>query len=177
MKFYTWLDLNESNIRDLYRSTVNAFPRTRKRQHSVHEISLTALNFVPYQGVRTLFVKGSAYNDEKGTAYNPMILFKNVKYHSTREKNLAEIVASNGRNYFLEKLKLQQDVVLRCNCQDFYWRFNYEDYKDRSLYGTLRRKYEAKFDPGSTNPLELPGMCKHLIKLAQSLNDFDILEG
>lgn len=177
MKFNSWLELNESSLNDLYTSTVNAFPRTRKRQHAIHEISISDLHFVPYQGVRTLFVRSLAQNIEKGTEYKPMILFKNVKYHASRSGNLTEIIASNGRNYFFERLKLQQDVVLRCNCKDFYWRFNYTDKVDRSLYGTVRKKYEAQFNPGSANPLELPGMCKHLIKLAHSLYDYGIVEG
>ena len=176
MKFYEWLNLNESNLHGLYASTVNAFPRTTKRQHAVDEIDIKNMSFVPYQGIRTLFVKGVAKNIDKGTEHAPMILFKNVKYHNSKNQNLAEIVASNGRNYFFERLRGSQDVVLRCNCRDFFWRFNYEDFKDRSLYGRVRRKYEAKDNPGASNPKELPGMCKHLIKLVRHLNNAGLLE-
>lgn len=176
MKFHQWLDLKESNLEGLYLSTVNAFPRTTKRQHAIDEITIANLSYVPYQGVKTLFVKGLAKNEMKGTEYKPMILFKNVIYHNSKNQNWAEIVASNGRKCFFEKLNLRKEVVLRCGCNDFKWRFNFEDHRDRSLYGRVRRKYEAKINPGSSNPLEIPGMCKHLMKLVRSLYHNGILE-
>ena len=176
MKFNNWLELNESSLLGLYTSAVNAFPNTRKRQNSVNEISITNLSFVPFLGVRTLFVKGLARNELKGTEYNPMILFKNVRYYDSKNPHLAELSTSNGSKYFFERLNTNQDVVLRCGCQDFYWRFNYEDHIDRSLYGRKKRKYEAKINPGSANPRKLPGMCKHLMQLVRSLDNNGILE-
>lgn len=176
MKFYNWLELNESSLQGLYTSSVNAFPNTRKRQYSIGEITVQNLSFVPYRGVRTLFVKGLARNDIKGTEYSPMILFKNVRYYDSKNPYLAELSASDGRKYFFERLNTDQDVVLRCNCGDFYWRFNHEDHVDRSLYGRKRRKYEAKINPGSANPRKLPGMCKHLMQLVRSLDNNGILE-
>jgi hypothetical protein len=86
------------------------------------------------------------------------------------------MIASTGQKFFFEKLNLKKEVVLRCECNDFKWRFNFEDHRDRSLYGRVRKKYEAKINPGSSNPLEMPGMCKHLIKLVNSLHHNGILE-
>lgn len=176
MKFYNWVDINESTLKQLYSSTIKAFPKTTKRQHSIHEITVRNLSITPYVGVKTLFIKGMARNDLKGTEYSPMILFKNVRYNNSKNHNFAELFASDGRKYFFERLKTDQDVVLRCNCQDFYWRFNFTDHIDRSLYGRVRRKYEASFLPGSANPSKLPGMCKHLIQLVRSLDNYGILE-
>lgn len=177
MNFNDYLLIKESNLYDLYKSTVQAFPKTAKRQHAIDEIVIKQMNWLPYKGVKTLFVKGLAKNEGNGKEYNPIILFKKVNYHNSKDnRNWVEIVASDGRNYFFDKLNANNEVVLRCNCNDFYWRFNFEDRKDKSLYGTVRKKYEAKTNPGSSNPLELPGMCKHLIKLARSLNDAGILE-
>ena len=178
MEFYNWLSLHESNLQGLYSNTVRAFPRTTKRQYAIDEIKIIDMSWLPYKGVRTLFVKGLAKNEENGKEYKPIILFKNVRYKDSNDRNnLAEIDATDGRKYFFEKLSDQNDVVLRCNCNDFHWRWNYTDKLDKSLYGSVRKKYEAKEKPGSSNPLELPGMCKHLIKLAKSLNDANILEG
>ena len=177
MKFYDWKLLRESNLGELYDDTVRAFPRTTKRQHSIDEIEIVGLSCLPYLGVRTLFVKGTAKNEGNGKEYKPIILFKNVRYKESNDSRLwAEIVASDGRKYFFEKLSDRNDVVLRCNCMDFHWRWNHTDYIDKSLYGSVRKKYEAKERPGSSNPLGLPGMCKHLIKLAKSLNEARILE-
>ena len=124
---------------------------------------------MPYQGVRTLFVKGVATNLDKGTEYKPMILFKNVKYHESRSRNYTEIVASNnGRNYFFERLNDQNDILVRCNCMDFKYRFKYEDHLKRCLYGHKGAPYIGQ-GLWEANPYHLPGMCKHIIKLARIL--------
>ena len=176
MKFCNWMTLKESNLQDLYTSTVRAFPRTTKRQNSIDEINIASVSWTPYLGVRTLFVKGLAQNESNRKEYNPIILFKNVKYNDSKKQNFVEITASDGSKYFFQKLNNDNEVLLRCNCMDFTWRFNYEDKRDSSLWGKVRKKYEAKERPGSSNPLQLPGMCKHLIKLAKSLQYADILE-
>lgn len=176
MDFYKWVSLQESNLEGLYSDTVRAFPRTTKRQHSIDEIAILGLSATPYLGVRTLFVKGMAKNEVNGRDYSPIILFKGVRYLPSDRAGSAHITAGDGRRYFFERLSQRNEVVLRCNCKDFHWRWNYTDHLDRSLYGSLRRKYEASERPGSSNPLGLPGMCKHLIKLAKSLSDADILE-
>ena len=133
------------------------------------------MQLTPFIGVKTLFAKALATNTENGHEYNPMILFKNVSYHKNDDtKHLIEFMASDGKKYLFEKIK-NNDVLLRCNCNDFKWRFNFTDYTDHSLYGKLRTKYEAKFRPGSSNPKEMPGMCKHIIKFAKILNNSGIL--
>lgn len=170
-------NLKESSLLDLYQSTVAAFPNTRKRQHSVNTIRVQEVNFTPFLGMRTLFVRGSVSNEENGHAYTPIILFKNVVYHPQKDQDeWIELVASDGRNYVLEMLERNvNDILVRCNCQDFYWRFNYFDHEDHSLYGRKRKKYEAAISPGSANPNRMPGMCKHLIKLSAAIREAGIL--
>jgi hypothetical protein len=176
MRFNKWIILQESNLQDLYASTVQAFPLTTKRQHATDPIQIVELNWTPFLGVHTLFIKGTAQSGDN--QYNPVILFKGVSYHPTKDHHeWIEIVANDGRNYVFEKLNNTNEVLVRCNCADFSWRFNYFDHQDQSLYGRVRRKYEANTNPGSANPLEMPGMCKHLIKLAYSLNQAGILGG
>lgn len=182
MRFDRWIDchkcLNESSLNDLYQSTVQAFPRTRKRQHAVDPVKIVELTWTPYLGVRTLFVKGRADSGESGKEYQPMVLFKGVQYHPAKEnQDWIELVASDGRLYVFERLSYaDNDVLLRCDCADFKWRFNYYDHVDKSLYGSKRRKYESA-GGAPANPMEMPGMCKHLIKLVQSLDHAGLLEG
>lgn len=176
MHFQNWLLFKESNFQDLYTSTVNAFPKTTKRQHATDLIQIIELNLTPFLGVKTLFVKGVAHSEESGNQYFPMILFKGVNYHNSKDNPNWIDVANNGRNYILERIDTKNDVLVRCDCKDFYWRFNHTDHIDTSLYGRVRKKYEAKINPGSANPLEMPGMCKHLIKLMQTIGHIGILE-
>lgn len=166
----------ESTLYDLHQSAVDAFPRTTKRQHATDPIKIAQMEWTPFLGTKTLFVKGLAQNVVHGTEYHPMIQFKNVKYHNDRDAGgLIEIVASDNKPYLLEKLGAAgNDVLVRCDCGDFRYRFNYYDHIDHSLYGRKRKKYEGQ-GLWKANPLELPGLCKHLIKLSLSLKDAGIL--
>lgn len=175
MSFKNWIILNESNLLDLYKSTVKAFPETKKRQHAIDTIKITEIQWNPFLGVKTLFVKGFAENTETGKQYNPIIVFKNVEY-SKSANSPVELIASDGKKYSLEKISNENDVLIRCNCADFSWRFNYFDHQDKSLYGRVRKKYVAKNMPETANPLGLPGMCKHLIKLVKTINQTGLLE-
>ena len=166
--------LYENSLQGLFQTTIEAFPNTRKRQHAIDEIRIVKIDWVPFSGVKTLFVKGLAQNMQNGHEYNPMILFKNVSYNLKKENNV-QIATDDGKKYNFEKLT-DNDVLVRCNCKDFTWRFNFTDHKEESLYGRVRRKYEAIYNPGSSNPLELPGMCKHIIKLAKSIHSAGVLE-
>lgn len=159
--------LFESSIEDLYKSTVRAFPRTTKRQHAVDPIIMEQLRWLPFLGVKTLFIKGHARNENRH--YDTIILFKNVDY----TKKEVKITAIDGKIYNFGKLQIENtDASLRCTCPDFNWRFNYYNSLDKSLYGTKRSKYEGHGAPA--NPLQLPGMCKHLIATVQVLKDAEL---
>ena len=170
MEFKIWL---ESSFEDLYQSSVDAFPHTTKRQHVLVPIRVTDIKWTPYVGVKTLFVKGLAQNEDR--AYNPMIVFKNVKYHTQMSKNLI-VLNTEGKKYFLEQLSLDNnDVLLRCQCGDFHWRGNYPDHLDKSLFGSLRKKYESLGLRPPANPTNAPMMCKHIMKLGKVLKETGLL--
>lgn len=162
--------MNESSINSLYKSAVKAFPLTTKRQYAIDPIEIKEVSLTPYIGMKTLFVKALAINEDR--KYNPIILFKNVLYGKGKK-----IIGSDGLPYQISTLSLDEtEVLLRCPCKDFHWRFNFFDHLDHSLYGRKRSKYEAKYNPGSANPLELPGMCKHLMALTRNLKNSGIIE-
>lgn len=165
----TWA-FNEATLNTLYQSTVAAFPETTKRQFVTDSIKIVELSWTPYLGVRTLFIKGRAVNE--GRHYKPIILFKNVQYHETKDHpEIVELMIE--KKYYLEKLQYSKnDVLVRCDCPDFKYRFaDYND-KEKTLYGS-KPKYEAQ---GIVNPLELPGMCKHLLKMIDTLTHSGIME-
>lgn len=161
----------ESSVQDLYNSAVDAFPRTVMRQYATHPIVVTNLRWTPWVGMKTLFVKAIAQSE--GKEYNPIVLFKRVNY----DGNEVQITASDGREVSFDKLsEAKTDVSLRCNCPDFYWRFNYYNHLDSSLYGRKRAKYEAKGTGPPANPMEMPGMCKHLMKTIHVLGEAGIFD-
>lgn len=165
MSFKVWL---ESSINDLYDSAVEAYPNTEFRQHSVDPIKIVDLAIVPFKGMKTIFFKGLAQNEER--QYNTIIVFKEVDY----SKGI-KITATDGLIYELKPLSVStNDVFVRCGCLDFFNRFNFYNYVDHSLYGKKRKKYEGGEYPA--NPKEMPGMCKHLMSMARALRDSGILK-
>jgi len=173
MDFKKWI-LQEASLNDLYTSSVEAFPETTKRQHSTDTIKIASMKYTPYLGVKTLYVKGLAQNE--GKEYTPMILFRNVKYHPEKN-NKAFSLRAEGKVYYLESLSASKnDVLVRCNCPDFQWRFQHFNSKEKSLYGSDRKPYEAVFRPGTANPEESPGMCKHVMKLMKALDASELLQ-
>jgi len=170
------MDLIETTLHELYLSTIDAFPDTSKRQHSTNEIVITQLEWIPFIAMKTLRVKGLAQNKGNGHEYNPIILFKQVEYYDRVGRGIIEIADNIGKTYFLEKLKENEtQVLVRCNCNDFYWRGVHFNKLDKSLLGRDRKKYEAKYNPGSANPEEMPILCKHLMKLSKTLSGSGIL--
>lgn len=164
------MTINESSLSQLYDSTVAAFPTTVKRQHATHPVKIVKLESIPYAGMHTLYFKGLAQSD--GKEYNPMILFKKVLY----SENGISFIASDYKTYHVNPISFEQnDVAVRCDCKDFKFRFSYYNHLDDSLYGIKPKKYESTGTRGPANPLELPGICKHLIKLISVIKQSKIL--
>jgi len=164
----------ESSFKDLYSSTVKAFPKTTKRQYAIDPIKIVRLEWVPYVGLSTLFIKGLAQNTVNSKEYTPILLFKDINYSSTKGRNYIEIKDNNGKNYILERI-FNNDVLARCNCKDFFWRGNYADHLDRSLYGRKRTEYHSQTNRPSVNPNNDPMVCKHVIKLYKVIEQSGII--
>lgn len=173
--FKTWLLLQETSLTNLKNSAIEAFPNTTKRQHATDPIKIVRLEWLPYVGTKILFVKGTVKSDS-GKEYNPVIVFQGVSYHKNQGEGIVEITATDGEDYFLEQLSLENtDVRIRCQCKDFYWRFHHYNYLDKSLFNHNRKPYEAQGLRPPINPTESEGMCKHLMKMMQVLNESNLV--
>jgi hypothetical protein len=166
-----WL---ETTLKDLHDAAADAFPQTNMRQHATDPIRIEGLRWIPFRGMGTLFVKALVNNE--GSKNESIILFKGVKYREGSGLGSVPVVASNGTKVNIDRLSFSRtDALVRCTCGDFRWRFSHWNREDGSLYGRGGRKYEAKFRPGSSNPEESPGMCKHLMKMAKILLESGVL--
>jgi len=160
--------LSESTFKELYTSTVRGFPYTSKRQHAIDPIKIVKLEWIPYLGLNTLYVKGLAQNTENSKEYSPIVLFKDVDYSNSKAPGYVEIRDNNGRGYVLKRL-MDNEILVRCNCRDFFWRGNYADYLDHSLYGRKRSKYLPRTSRKPANPGNSRMVCKHIMKLYKVL--------
>lgn len=62
-----------------------------------------------------------------------------------------------------EKLSEQREVLAQCSCESYMYTFEVAN----SKHGAARILYSNGDDPVHTNPSFSPGLCKHLVKLAQ----------
>src|SRR4051812_45220874 len=131
---------DESTVRDLQQSAIDAFPHTTRRQHATATIAIEAVNYLPFFGVRTLLVRARADNtSDGGGVYRPLMLFRNVSYHEGVVPGARTLREQTGQPFILTPVSESgNDVLVRCQCEDFQWRFNYPDYLDSSLYGVKR---------------------------------------
>jgi hypothetical protein len=166
-----WL---EASLSELYKNTLSSFPNTTKRQFAIDTVKIENLQWVPFQGVKTLFVKAIVNNE--GRANESIMLFKNVNYQLNQKKGTVPVVGANGKKVFIEQISSEQnDVLVRCSCKDFYWTFLHFNSLEKSLFGRDRKRYEAIYNPDSRNPEHSPGLCKHLIKLSKILQNSNLL--
>lgn len=160
----------ESSFHDLYIGAVEAFPKTSRRQYSTHTVRVERVEWVPFRGLGTLFVKGLCLNE--GRKNECVVVFKGVSYRDKEGGGSVSVASSAGAAVHVMPLSLEEsEVLVRCSCADFRWRFAHWNREDQSLFGRPPRKYEALMRPGSSNPEGRAGACKHLMKMAKILGE------
>lgn len=167
------MNWNESTLSDLYMSTLQAFANTKYRQHSIDPVEIKSISWIPYLGMRTLFCKTLIESNNK--EYNVIVLFKNVVVFEEKKPNTYQILSENKKYYVQQMFNEINDVNVRCSCDDFKWRFKYYNFIDHSLYGNKGKQYTPISNMPNANPQKSPGICKHIMKLMQNLNDTGIL--
>lgn len=158
----------ESSYNGLYREIERGFPETRARQHATGEVAITNIKYVPAQG--RLQVNGAARSNMH--AYTPSIMFLTVQYEPQATDQTTTFVGPGNAEYHIQPIDLSMSSVkVRCNCLDFFYRFASWNANDSSLLGRKPPMYQRV--PGSVrppvNPARVPGVCKHAIKMVDTL--------
>lgn len=192
-----------SNYNQLYTSAVRAFPQTRKRQHATGPIQIVRTDFTPYIGTRNLLVRGQARSGTfTNVYYKPMLFFNEVQYvqgeqsdqtqqqqqgsggdmgqreeEVSEQTNVITIKATTGEDVSLQPIILTDNVVrVRCDCLDFYFRFAPWNFSNDDIYGPKPKPYIRRTNHHPpANPTRSPGICKHVMKLAQACQDAGIV--
>lgn len=163
--------LNEdSTYPNLYREIQRGFPATQRRQHAVGEVAILNMQFLPYVGMKMLQVRAACRSNQHN--YNPIIQFLNVTFDQVDTNDNITFTGQDGQDYHVQPVTLDTSrVKVRCNCLDFYYRFAQTNSGDGSLVGRPPALYQRV--PGSTrppvNPQNVPGICRHLIKVVRRL--------
>jgi hypothetical protein len=167
--------LSEMSIDRLYDSTIRAFPNTQKRQHATDPLKISSIHWTPFEKLKTLYV--SCVVESEKNVYDTVLLFKDVNYQvNPHSSKVVPLLASDGNLHQFGKISRENtDVLVRCNCADFRWRWNHVNHLHGNLWGRKAPAYENKGGPPA-NPKQLSGMCKHLIKSIYALSEAGVFD-
>lgn len=167
--------LEEKDLQGLRTDTIRGFPGTRKRQHATAPVQIVQKVYTPYVGSGDLLVESLATN--QGRRYNPEIFFDEVEYEEEDAPDNVTFTATDGQMYSIKPIQLRDNNArVKCTCLDFHYRFAQTNARDDALYGNPPPPYQRKTTTRpSVNPMRVPGMCKHLLKLVEDLQKDKIL--
>jgi hypothetical protein len=166
--------VEDQTIPDLRRSIERGFPHTKKRQHATDEVNVTKLQYTPI-GNNTLRLTSNTQSDN-GHKYQQIIDLKNINYEPDGHET-TEITDIGGNKHTVTAIELNvNNVAVYCSCQDYQMRFAYYNIQNNCHVGPPPKPYVRKTDYyPPANPLKVPGCCKHILKVEESLKDQGIL--
>jgi hypothetical protein len=164
----------------------------RTKINDTNSFDITQLFPVPFKGnLLVCQARFTPLTDKKRAYYDTVIVFHGLSFQNTENDEHSqgwEILP--GRSIYGSKPSLRNtEVSVSCLCADFYYMWWYFNKEVHSLEGQNFPRYKRKDgeEPGSpgvphktksgkpghsrgaVNPKKEPGLCKHLLVLAQYL--------
>lgn len=168
------LILEISTVDQLDDNIHRGFPDTSKRQHVALSVPIRDINYVDYPANNAL--KAVSVCEGKGGEYKQAILFRDVTFSPVQNDNTVTISASGKLIHIIPITLADHTVEVKCDCLDFRHRFAHYNNQDNSLYGQPPEQYVRKTTTRPpANPLGVSGMCKHLLKLLDTLQKRDVV--
>jgi hypothetical protein len=173
--------LFEDNLTQLRTNIQRGFPNTRARQHRVGMVNVISTQFIAYPQQFSFLVEAKV-RGEDGITYDSNMLFKDVEFQEADSPNVVTFKANNGEEYhIIPVVRNLHGVELNCTCLDYMWRFWQQNYQKDVQFGKGPNPYIRKTPPPPegypyANPEQVTGMCKHLIKLSDNLQQKGILK-
>lgn len=168
LTFKQWL-VEASTIPQLDAKARQAFPNTRKRQNDVGSVTvLPGIVYAPNVPKNELTID-TRTRSRSGNAHTQRIILYRVQFGQNGEPNLVPLP---DQEVGVQPIKLTAETSrVACSCMDFRFRFAPHNHQDDSLAGDPPPQYQKV--PGSNrpeaNPSNLPGICKHLMRVVQHL--------
>ena len=80
-------------------------------------------------------------------------------------------ITYQNKNYWIKKFDMKrQNVLIRCSCSDYFFRFSYYNYVNAIQFGGKSRAYVRKTSNfPEVNKNHVVGLCKHVSGLSQAL--------
>jgi len=148
--------------------------QTKKRQHATGEVAITSVVYLPYTNAGILQVEAQARSNSH--PYQPTIQFLNVKFEPNDTGTNVSFMGKDGATHYVQPIVLgQNNVKVRCTCLDYFYRFAVWNFNDNSLYGPKPPLYRKTTDRPPVNPNQVPGLCKHIIRVIGDLQNVGIV--
>lgn len=167
--------LEKSTHDQLFTNIEQAFPLTKKRQHATGDVTITNLQILPYVGMKMIHVFADV-SSISGKHYKVGIQFLQVEFVDSQAAGITRFVGRDGEQYFIHPIALdRKNIKITCQCMDFRWRFAMWNSADKSLIGAPPPPYVKKTNRPPVNPDQVPGICKHALKVIMRLSDLKIV--
>jgi hypothetical protein len=164
--------LEESSYNDLEQNIINNFV-TNRRQNAVNEVVVNNITYTPFENSGILQVDASVRSNQHN--YKVTLQFQNVVFGEGPTS--ITITSTDGETNNLQPISIQtNDIKVKCNCLDFFWRFAYWNANDKSLVGEPPALYKRRTNRPPVNAARVPGICRHIIKVVDELTKQGIVK-
>lgn len=166
--------ITEATIPELRRNLETGFPNTKKRQHSVNEVQVLAINYIPNPTQKTLYI-ASTTTASAANQYHQNISLSNIMFDLV-DSDINIRLERNNKPFYVRPVNEENtDIMVSCNCQDYLMRFANINAENNCHIGELPPPYTKTTNRPPVNPSRVPGMCKHIIKVVDYLNATGLL--
>lgn len=157
---------------------------TTKRQFSTHPIGIDDIEVRPQpRSKNQSALIQSSIAGSTGKEYDVKVRFDNIHLVKPSEEDKfpeaipVRVKVGNQKTHKMMPLnKKKNPVKVGCTCPDFQWRFAWWNNKNGSLLGAKPKPYKKKTDRPPVNANQVEGVCKHIIKVLDALEDTGILK-
>lgn len=162
--------LFEDSFNSLYRNTKNNFDTPRDQ--TARRVQIPHIDYIPTDSGLQIKAKTRTENEQ----YETIIFLEGIQFSDENDNNAVEIIASNNSKFYILPFNRNSKTKVNCSCLDFHYRFAVWNDNSDALYGDAPSPYVKKTDRPPVNPKKIPGMCKHIIEVFNTLINDKIIK-
>lgn len=151
--------------------------KIRSKQYKTGKVG--ALDFKYLLKEYQFYVTAQARSSDGSRIYKTQIVFKGIRANDIGSDEFPMPYSKNDKDtIYLNQPKVETNIMMRCQCPDYYFMFQYWNKKDKALVGPNKQYVPVSPPSGRppVNPTESPGMCKHLLGMTKTLMENKILK-
>lgn len=158
---------------------IDSTRRVRTRQYPINKIGGFNFKYVP--STKQLYIEAlarSAGDPSSPIPYKMHMVFNQVSSSDFESDQHPFKFSRDGIHIerYLSFPGVNNDVLVRCQCQDFYFMWQWWDRKNKSLLGPHKNYVRKTDNRPPVNPDQAPGLCKHLLGMTNLLMQEGIIK-